>query len=38
MTGADAIAILPFLVLAMAVVTTLLAIAVRRDHRLAAAI
>ena len=38
MTGADAIAILPFLVLATAVVTALLAIAVRRDHRLAAAI
>jgi NADH-quinone oxidoreductase subunit N len=38
MSGADALAILPFLVLATAVVAALLAIAVRRDHRLSAGI
>jgi NADH-quinone oxidoreductase subunit N len=38
MNGADAIAILPFLILEAAVVATLLSIAIRRDHRLAAAI
>jgi NADH-quinone oxidoreductase subunit N len=38
MNGADAIAILPFLVLMAAVVAALLSIAVRRDHRLSACV
>lgn len=38
MTGVDAIALLPFLVLVAAVVAALLVIAVRRDHRLSAAV